>query len=50
MKQLWISEESDAKLDEATSDLSLITSAQFLEDVAYARALRHWQTVTLGIK
>lgn len=33
MTQLWISEESGAELDEATSEVSLIPSAQFPEDV-----------------
>lgn len=34
MSQLQVSEEPGAKLDEATSELSLITSAQFPEDIA----------------
>ena len=39
MNQLRISEEPGTKLDEATSELSLITSAQFLEDIVYSRAV-----------
>ena len=40
MNQLHLmSEEAGAELDEATSELSLVTVAQFLEDVVYSRAL-----------
>lgn len=39
MNQLQISEEPGAKLDEASSELSLVISAQFLEDIGYSGAL-----------
>lgn len=50
MNQLHLmSEEAGAELDEATSELSLVTAAQFLEDVVYSRAPLCCQTPKLGL-